>query len=119
MRNKTILLGSTAAALFFLFGASGYSRAQNPKDDRDKLYVPDRNYIQAPVPSGDEKYAHIDPAAIKKSEEEIVAIFRKESLRGKSVLGKNRWNSIRPDDFRLHDGSFSKNWLGTSPSPGI
>jgi len=88
MSNKNILLASTTAALFFLLSAQGYVHAQNPKDDRDKLYVPDQNYIQAPVPPGDEKYVHIDPAAIKKSEEEIVAISEKSRSEGSQYWGR-------------------------------
>ena len=88
MRNNTMLLAGAAVAFLSLSSTAGYLRAQNPQDDRDKLYVPDQNYIQAPLPPGDEKYAHIDPAALKKSEDDIVAIAEKSRADGNQYWGR-------------------------------
>jgi hypothetical protein len=56
--------------------------------DRDLLFIPDEDYIQMPLPPGDEKYAKIDGMAIKKTEEEIVAISEKSRADGNQYWGR-------------------------------
>ena len=89
MRDKTFVLAIAAAIMLLLLsGPAAELRAQNPQDDRDKLYVPDQDYIQAPMPPGDEKYARIDPAALKQSEADIVAISEKSRTDGNQFWGR-------------------------------
>lgn len=89
MRDKTFVLAIAAAIMLLLLsGPAAELRAQNPQDDRDKLYVPDKDYIQAPIPPGDEKYARIDPAALKRSEADIVAISEKSRTDGNQFWGR-------------------------------
>jgi hypothetical protein len=88
MRNNTRILTVVAVALLALGSAANCVRAQNVQDNRNTLYVPDQDYIQAPLPPGDEKYAHIDPAAIKTSELEIVAISEKSRSDGNQYWGR-------------------------------
>src|SRR6202021_3830539 len=42
--------------------------------DRDKVYQPDQNYIQLPLPLQDGKYASIKAANIEKYQSDIIAI---------------------------------------------
>ena len=66
----------------------GEGRALGLPRDRDRLYIPDENYIQMPLPAGDEKYAKIDGMAIKKTEGEIVAISEKSRDDGNQYWGR-------------------------------
>jgi hypothetical protein len=56
--------------------------------DRDKLYQPDGNYLRSALPRGEEKYAGIDGVAIKKTEEQIVAISEKSRTDGNQYWGR-------------------------------
>ena len=57
-------------------------------EDRDKLFQPDENYVQSALPPGEEKYAKIDGEALKKIEEEIVAISEKSRTDGNQYWGR-------------------------------
>jgi hypothetical protein len=57
-------------------------------EDRDRLYIPEEDYIQSPLPPGDGKYAKIDGNIIKKTEAEIVAISEKSRIDGNQYWGR-------------------------------
>lgn len=57
-------------------------------DDRDALLIAEADYIRAALPPGAEKYATVDGMAIKKTEEEIVAISEKSRNDGNQFWGR-------------------------------
>jgi hypothetical protein len=57
-------------------------------EDRDKLFEPEENYVRSALPPGEEKYAKVDGAALKKIEEEIVAISEKSRTDGNQYWGR-------------------------------
>jgi Peptidase family M28 len=56
--------------------------------DRDKLYQPDKNYIQVPLPPGDQKYAGVKGDDIKKIQSDIIAISEKSKADGNQYWGR-------------------------------
>jgi hypothetical protein len=56
--------------------------------DRDKLYQPDENYIQLPLPPGEQKYAAIKGLDIRKIQGDIVAISEKSKADGNQYWGR-------------------------------
>jgi hypothetical protein len=100
MRNKLFVLASAAViTLIFLSGLAA-GPTQNPQDNRDKLFVPDKDYIQAPIAPGDEKYAKIDPGALDQSEADIVAISEKSRTDGNQFGGRitgTHWDRMTSD----------------------
>ena len=57
-------------------------------DDRDALWIAEEDYIKEALPPGAEKYASVDGIAIKKTEEEIVAISKKSRNDGNQFWGR-------------------------------
>jgi hypothetical protein len=56
--------------------------------DRDKLYQPDKNYIQTPLPPNDRKYVGIKADDIKKIQSDIIAISEKSRADGNQYWGR-------------------------------
>jgi hypothetical protein len=56
--------------------------------DRDQLYQPDENYIQLPLPAGEQKYAIIKGADIRKIQGDVVAISEKSKADGNQYWGR-------------------------------
>jgi len=56
--------------------------------DRGKLYQPDKNYIQLPLPLQDGKYASIKAASIEKYQSDIIAIAEKSKSDGNQYWGR-------------------------------
>lgn len=55
---------------------------------RDQLYQPDENYIQLPLPPGEQRYAEIKGSDIKKIQSDIVAISEKSKADGNQYWGR-------------------------------
>jgi hypothetical protein len=62
--------------------------AQGLPDGRDKLFIPDSDYIRFPLPPGEEKYASIQGTALKKTTADIVAISEKSKADGNLYYGR-------------------------------
>jgi hypothetical protein len=56
--------------------------------DRDQLYQPDTNYIQLPLPAGEQKYAAIKGSEIRKYQADVVAISEKSKADGNQYWGR-------------------------------
>jgi Peptidase family M28 len=56
--------------------------------DRDKLYQPDKNYIQVPLPPGDQRYAGIKAGDIEKIQSDVIAISEKSKADGNQYWGR-------------------------------
>jgi len=56
--------------------------------DRDQLYQPDENYIQLPLPAGEQKYAAIKGADIRKIQADVVGISEKSKTDGNQYWGR-------------------------------
>ena len=61
---------------------------------RDQLYQPDENYIQLPLPPGEQRYAEIKGSDIKKIQSDIVAISEKSKADGNQYLGPDNRHQI-------------------------
>lgn len=57
-------------------------------DNIDKLRVPDSDYLRWPLPPGEEAYAWVNGAEIKKMEEEVVAISEESRAAGDLLWGR-------------------------------
>lgn len=62
--------------------------AQGLPSGRDKLFIPDADYVRFPLPSGEEKYASIQGGALKKTTADIVAISEKSRTDGNQYYGR-------------------------------
>ena len=62
--------------------------AQGLPGGRDKLYIPDADYVRFPLPAGEEKYASIQGAELKKLTADIVAISEKSRADGNQYYGR-------------------------------
>src|SRR5579871_1567541 len=62
--------------------------AQGLPEGRDKLFIPESDYVRFPLPPGEEKYASIQGAELKKITADIVAISEKSRADGNLYYGR-------------------------------
>ena len=69
-------------------GRGARAAAPGLPGDRDALYQSEQNYIQVPLPAGEEKYAGIKGEDIKKIQGAVVAISEKSRADGNQYWGR-------------------------------
>jgi hypothetical protein len=103
--------------------------AQGLPDGRDKLFIPEADYVRFPLPPGEEQYASIQGTDLKKITADIVAISEKSRAAGNLYYGRitgtpydkatsdyvqAAFRKLGLEDTREQEFSLSPQWFPTS-----
>ncbi|HYL39486.1 MAG TPA: M28 family peptidase [Bryobacteraceae bacterium] len=88
LRTEPKLVRAQTAAPAATTRTRGGRGAQGLPDGRDKLFISDSDYLQFPLPPGEERYASILGASLKKITADIVAISEKSRADGNRYYGR-------------------------------
>jgi hypothetical protein len=109
--------------------ARGGRGAQGLPDGRDKLFIPEADYVRFPLPPGEEQYASIQGTDLKKITADIVAISEKSRAAGNLYYGRitgtpydkatsdyvqAAFRKLGLEDTREQEFSLSPQWFPTS-----